>query len=91
VVVQLATDHAQLFGSNLDLGQVVPTCFAIPLAVIATTVLFIQLFTKTGRRHNVDNRISHLLGDNLNLDDLRPVRVGDELQVDLRHEQQGVD
>jgi hypothetical protein len=30
-------------------------------------------------------------GDNLNLDDFRPVRIGDELQIDLHHEQQGVD
>jgi hypothetical protein len=34
------------FGFDLDLGQVVLTCFAIPLVVVAVAVLFIWLSLK---------------------------------------------
>ncbi len=89
MITQLAVDHAQLFGSNLDLGQVVIACFAIPLAVTTTVVFLVQLLTRIGRRHDIDDRVSHLLGNNLSFDNSGPVGTGDELRIDLRREQQG--
>lgn len=84
--MQLIADHTQLFNSDLDVGQVVLACFAIPLAVVATVILLIRLLTRTGRRHDVDDRVSHLPSNNLGLDDIGPARLGDEQQVHMHHE-----
>ncbi len=87
--MQLVADHTQLSSFDLDLRQVVPTCFAIPLAIAATTILLVQWLTKTKQWYDVYNWVSHLLNGNLGLDDIGLVSIGDDPQVDLCREQQG--
>jgi hypothetical protein len=70
---------------------VVQACFAIPLVVATTAILLVQLLTKRGQPHDVDDRVTHLLSDNLGLHNIGLAGIGDESRVDLHHEWHGVD
>jgi hypothetical protein len=49
------------------------------LVVVIATILFVRLLTKIRRRHNVDDRISHLPSDNLGINNIGLTCISDKL------------
>ncbi len=77
--LDLNNSDLDLNNYDLDPRQVVPVCFAIPLVVVIATILFVRLLTKIRRRHNVDDRISHLPSDNLGINNIGLTCISDKL------------